>query len=37
MLITGYSCRCQVKRYEGVKPQHPVEYVAKVITSELFK
>lgn len=31
MLVTGYSYRCQVDRYEGVKPQHPVEYLAKVI------
>ena len=31
MLVTGYSCRCQVDRYEGVKPQHPVEYLAKLI------
>jgi len=31
MLVTGFSCRCQVKRYEGVKPQHPVEYLAKLM------
>lgn len=24
-LITGYSCRSQVKRFEGVKPKHPVQ------------
>ncbi|WP_341501115.1 FAD-binding and (Fe-S)-binding domain-containing protein [Gallaecimonas sp. GXIMD4217] len=24
MLATGYSCRCQVGRMEGQKPQHPV-------------
>ena len=31
MLVTGFSCRCQVKRYEGAKPQHPVEYLAKLM------
>ncbi|WP_417845927.1 FAD-binding and (Fe-S)-binding domain-containing protein [Thalassospira povalilytica] len=31
MLVTGYSCRCQVNRFEGVKPQHPVEYLVKAI------
>lgn len=24
-LITGYSCRSQVKRFEGTKPKHPVQ------------
>ena len=24
-LITGYSCRSQVKRFEGIKPKHPVQ------------
>ena len=23
--ITGFSCRCQVKRFAGVRPPHPVE------------
>ncbi|MCM2680785.1 FAD-binding oxidoreductase [Echinimonas agarilytica] len=25
VLTTGYSCRSQVKRFEGYKPKHPVE------------
>jgi FAD/FMN-containing dehydrogenase/Fe-S oxidoreductase len=25
VLATGYSCRCQVKRFEGEKLQHPME------------
>ncbi|WP_105901824.1 D-2-hydroxyglutarate dehydrogenase YdiJ [Vibrio gangliei] len=24
-LVTGYSCRSQVKRFEGLKPKHPVQ------------
>lgn len=24
-LVTGYSCRSQVKRFEGVKPKHPLQ------------
>ncbi|TMP23473.1 hypothetical protein CWB99_23315 [Pseudoalteromonas rubra] len=29
VLATGFSCRCQVKRYENKKPMHPIEYIAK--------
>lgn len=25
MLATGFSCRCQTKRYGGFKPKHPVQ------------
>ncbi|MDB2387184.1 (Fe-S)-binding protein, partial [Shewanella sp.] len=25
ILISGYSCRSQVKRFSGFKPKHPVE------------
>lgn len=25
LLVTGFSCRSQVKRYEGVKPLHPLQ------------
>lgn len=25
MLATGFSCRCQTKRYGGFRPRHPVE------------
>jgi Fe-S oxidoreductase len=31
MLVTGYSCRCQVARFEGAKPKHPVEYLAELV------
>ena len=26
-LATGFSCRCQMKRFAGVRPRHPVEAV----------
>ena len=25
LLVTGFSCRSQVKRYEGFKPKHPLQ------------
>jgi Fe-S oxidoreductase len=31
MLVTGFSCRCQVKRQEGTRPQSPAEYLAKAL------
>ncbi|WP_085646269.1 FAD-binding and (Fe-S)-binding domain-containing protein [Thalassospira sp. MCCC 1A03138] len=31
MLVTGYSCRCQVARFEGTKPKHPVEYLTELV------
>ncbi|KAF7764700.1 hypothetical protein PCIT_b0749 [Pseudoalteromonas citrea] len=31
LLSTGFSCRSQVKRYEGKKPKHPIEYIAQNI------
>ncbi|KZW99733.1 membrane protein [Pseudoalteromonas luteoviolacea] len=33
IIATGFSCRSQVKRFEGVKPKHPVEYLAAHISS----
>ncbi|RQW63403.1 D-2-hydroxyglutarate dehydrogenase YdiJ [Vibrio viridaestus] len=30
-LITGYSCRSQVKRFEDVKPKHPVQALLQLI------
>jgi FAD/FMN-containing dehydrogenase/Fe-S oxidoreductase len=27
-LATGFSCRCQAKRFSGIRPKHPVEYLA---------
>ncbi len=32
MLVTGYSCRCQVARFEGAKPKHPVQHLLSMIT-----
>lgn len=31
ILVTGYSCRSQVKRFEGSRPQHPIEALAELI------
>ncbi|WP_125564628.1 D-2-hydroxyglutarate dehydrogenase YdiJ [Pseudoalteromonas rubra] len=28
ILATGFSCRCQVKRFENQKPMHPIEFIA---------
>jgi Fe-S oxidoreductase len=28
MLATGYSCRSQVKRFENLRPKHPIEVLA---------
>ncbi len=28
VLVTGYSCRSQVKRLEGFRPKHPIEVLA---------
>lgn len=30
-LITGYSCRSQVKRFEEIKPQHPLQALADIL------
>jgi len=32
MLATGFSCRCQTKRYSGFKPKHPVQALVELIT-----
>ncbi|OCQ23618.1 hypothetical protein A7985_06650 [Pseudoalteromonas luteoviolacea] len=31
VIATGFSCRSQVKRFEGVKPKHPVEFIADLL------
>ena len=31
LLATGYSCRCQVKRFSDVKIQHPVQVLLEVL------
>lgn len=28
ILVTGYSCRSQVKRFEQYRPKHPIEVLA---------
>ena len=32
MLATGFSCRCQTKRYGGFKPKHPVEALLEILS-----
>lgn len=31
LAVTGFSCRCQVKRYAGLKPRHPVQILNALI------
>jgi FAD/FMN-containing dehydrogenase/Fe-S oxidoreductase len=31
LLVTGYSCRSQIKRLKGIKMQHPVELLLSII------
>ena len=31
LLITGFSCRSQVKRYEGQKPLHPLQALLQLL------
>jgi Fe-S oxidoreductase len=31
MLVTGFSCRSQVKRYEGSKPLHPLQQLLRLL------
>lgn len=33
VLVSGYSCRSQVKRFAGFKPQHPIEALLKLLNS----
>ena len=33
ILVTGFSCRSQVKRYEGLKPLHPLQQLQRVLSS----
>ncbi len=32
ILVTGFSCRSQVKRYEGVKPLHPLQQLLQLLS-----
>lgn len=34
VLVSGYSCRSQVKRFSGFKPQHPVEALLQLLSKE---
>lgn len=34
MITTGYSCRCQVKRFEKFRPSHPVEVLFRRLKDE---
>ncbi|MBU2177897.1 MAG: (Fe-S)-binding protein, partial [Gammaproteobacteria bacterium] len=31
ILVTGFSCRSQVKRYEGIKPLHPLQQLLQLL------
>lgn len=31
VLVTGFSCRSQVKRFEGAKPKHPIQVVDELL------
>jgi Fe-S oxidoreductase len=33
IVVTGYSCRSQVKRFEQYRPKHPIEVLADVLIS----
>lgn len=33
IVVTGYSCRSQVKRFEKYRPKHPIEVLADVLTA----
>ena len=32
-LVTGFSCRCQVKAIQGTRPRHPIEWVAEQLAA----
>lgn len=32
LVVTGYSCRSQVKRFEKYRPKHPIEVLAEALT-----
>ena len=34
VLATGFSCRCQVERFAGFRPQHPIEALRNAICDE---
>ncbi|MFC4654308.1 MULTISPECIES: FAD-binding and (Fe-S)-binding domain-containing protein [Rheinheimera] len=37
VLVTGFSCRSQVKRMEGVKPKHPLQQLLQLLTQSAAK
>jgi Fe-S oxidoreductase len=34
LAVTGFSCRCQVKRAEGTVPAHPVELLLTLLQND---
>ncbi|MGB0958224.1 MAG: hypothetical protein ACPGUF_07075, partial [Litorivicinus sp.] len=32
-LVTGFSCRCQVKAIQGARPRHPIEWLAEQLAA----
>lgn len=34
ILVTGYSCRTQVKRFSGFKPKHPLSELLKILNNK---
>ncbi|MEM0910485.1 MAG: FAD-binding and (Fe-S)-binding domain-containing protein [Pseudomonadota bacterium] len=34
VLVTGYSCRSQVKRLEGFRPKHPIEEILDLVSTQ---
>ncbi|NKF51544.1 FAD-binding oxidoreductase [Shewanella sp. WXL01] len=34
ILVSGYSCRSQVKRFDGFKPKHPIEAILELVTQD---
>jgi len=33
IVVTGYSCRSQVKRFEKQRPKHPIEILAQIVSA----
>ena len=33
-LVTGYSCRSQVKRFEGIQTRHPLQALLQILQAE---
>ncbi len=35
VLVTGYSCRCQIKRLENIKQSHPLQTLLQILTHSI--